>query len=160
MRRLTEKQQKFIEKLNAGITPVVAAEDLYRCKNRNVARVIASKNVNHPVIFEKVRDALDYPGSKARVEHIVKVIEDGLTANKTIVTRVGDLVEVPDHKTRLYAAQLALRVRGELKDIVVDNTSHDIHVSFKLIKARSPEEVARVMGDTNTRATILESETS
>ena len=141
---LTDKQEAFIEKVNMGVTPTRAAEELYRTKNKRSASVIASRLTKHPVIFGTVKDALESEGSKTRAEDIAKAIEDGLHADKVIITKKGDQIVVPDHKVRLFAAQLATKIRGELQDIVIDTAPKDIRVSFTLIKARSPEEVARI----------------
>lgn len=146
---LTEKQKLFIEKVNNGVTPVIAAESIYKTKNRNSARVISSRLLSHQVIYETVRQALDSDCSKARAIDIARVIEDGLAAERVIVTKKGEVITVPDHKVRLFAAQLALRVRGELQEMPEDTSPKDIRVTFHLVKARSQQEIARLTSGTS-----------
>lgn len=147
-----------MEQVNAGVAPVVAAEDLYRTRNKRSASVIASRLMKHPVIFETVRDALESKEFRARAEDIARAISDGLKANKVIISKRGEQITVPDHKVRLYAAQLATKIRGELQDMVIDTTPKDIRVTFNLVKARSIEEIARLTAGTpitDTREPVL-----
>lgn len=143
---LTKKQEAFFEEVSKGVVPYEAAKKVYNCKNDAVARVIASKNSKHPVIYNTVRELMESKGSRAKSKNILKAIEDGLVAEKSIETESRQLVQVPNHAIRLKAAELALKVRGELKqDLPEIDVNRDIRVTFNLVKARSPEEVRELM---------------
>lgn len=150
-RELTQRQKNFINLVNEGENPVDAALDAYKCKSRAVAKVISSRNLSHPVITQKVRDILEYPGSKARAEYVAKTIEQSLYAEKPHILKDGTVLMTPDHKVRLAAATLILKMRGEMKEEVINNVPKDIKVSFTLVKARSDEEVRKYLPYEETR---------
>lgn len=159
LQKLTKKQESFYDQVNQGITPVQAASNLYKTKNLNSARVISSRLMNSPKINTRVRDLLDSEGSKATAKHIAKTLEESLYAEKTIVTRTGNIIKVPDYKVRLEASEICLKLRGELsKDAIEDPVQEKtINVTFQLIKARTQEEIQKYSHDLqNERPAILE----
>lgn len=155
---LTKKQEAFFEEVSKGAVPYEAARKVYNCKNDNVARVLASRNSKHPVVYETVRDLMESKGSRATVKHILKAIEDGLQAERVIVTKSGDILREPNHSVRIKAAELALKVKGELHfELPIEHGPRDIRVNFNLIKARDVDEIKRLTQDVITcRPTILE----
>jgi hypothetical protein len=155
---LTEKQHTFMQELAHGLTPFEAAKKVYDCKNDNVARVIGSKNARHPVIYQTVRELMETKGSKARSKNILKAIEGGLLAERVYVTRTGKPCKTPNHAVRLKAAELALKVKGELSQDIPDmNVRKEIKVTFNLIPARDTAEVKRLTEDAfSGRSPVLE----
>lgn len=155
---LTKKQEAFFEEVSKGAVPYEAARKVYNCKNDNVARVLASRNSKHPVVYETVRERMESKGSRATVKHILKAIEDGLVAERVFITKSGDILREPNHAVRIKAAELALKVKGELHyEMPLEQGPKEVKVTFNLIKARTNEEIRRLtQGVIEERPVILE----
>lgn len=130
---MTIKQRKLAKGLAKGLTGKDAAIQAgYREKS---AKCIASDYLNDPKHFEfqgYLWKLLDRQGLTDR--KLLSPVREALKANRVISARViiksddpsvkleeatsrtDDFIEVPDHPTRLKAAELGLKLRGYLKD--------------------------------------------
>ena len=131
------------EKMPSLTTPVSEAEikagELVATTDKNYAQIAketglknedaVSRAIAKPAVRGYMAKYLDDAG--ATLEASAKVISDAHTATK--ITDDGD--ELPDHHTRLNAAELNLKIRGELKD----NASN-----FNLFAGLTDEQLAMI----------------
>ena len=108
---LTSKQRNFIlYYIQTNGNAPEAAMMSYNCSSRASARVIAHRNLHNPKIMA-YRDSLW--AKHNLVERSIRTLAEGLKANRPITNRkTGEVVEFPDHKMRLEAVMLALKLRG------------------------------------------------
>lgn len=110
---LTKPQQVFRDKV-LEVGPVKAAEAAYPGAQPESQRVIAHQNMTNPVIVSSISRLADAKGLTK--DACLEKIKDGLEASNVTVDMMGRKHETTDHKTRLKAAELGLRVHGELKN--------------------------------------------
>jgi hypothetical protein len=77
-------------------------------------------------------------------DKIVRVLTDGLQANKVILARDGT-IDVPDHRTRHFYLETLLRLRGDLREQVINQSLTQVVIvreeKVKVIDGnQSPEE--------------------
>lgn len=127
MVRLTAKQRGLIKGIAAGKTNRQAALDAGYGGgvNPESASAQASQALNKPNVMSALEAALDRAG--ATLEKSAEVIAKAHAAEKTVVTKLGDVVEIgPDHATRLRAAEL--------------------NGKFRKLLTSGPEEGGQIMG--------------
>lgn len=114
--KLTVKQRKFVRNVAAGMSQAEAARQAgYSARS---ARQTASETMAIPDVREALLEAMKKAGIDQ--ESISKVVKDAMEANKSISAVVGtdatgktmDFVDVPDHPTRLKAADMAVDIMG------------------------------------------------
>jgi len=107
---LTAKQKDFVEAaLEVG--PTKAAEIAYPEASSDSHRKIASENLKNPNIVSNISKLADAKGLTK--DACVEAIKDGLTATK-LYGKEG--IEHEDSPARLRAAELGLKLHGELKE--------------------------------------------
>ena len=109
---LTSKQRNFVlYYIQTNGNGPEAAMMAYKCSTRGSARVIAHRNLHNPKIIA-YRDSLW--SEHNLVERSIRTLAEGMKATQRIITnrKTGESVEFPDHKTRLHAAKMALKLRG------------------------------------------------
>jgi len=105
---LKPKEAAFIVKWLESGNGTEAAMNVYKCKNRNVAGVIANKilrKVKNPTLLYLESQGLSFG-------KVVKVVKDATRAEKVITSHTEPDYKVPDHPTRLKAAEIAAKWLG------------------------------------------------
>ena len=103
---LTPKQRAFANAYIETGSPPEAAMIAYDCSNRNVARVIAHRNLHKPKIQAYLSSQV---ADKVLVDKGIKVLQESLDATKFIkLNKVS--TQVPDHRVRLRAAEFCLKL--------------------------------------------------
>jgi len=123
-----------------------------------VARSKASDILRRPLVQSALTEALERQGVSLR--KLVKPIADGLKAT-LVTTHRGEAIEtdIPDHRTRLEAAELAISLHGGLPKQVElppapqepltiifeapDGTTTGIHLGGRTEGPASPPDPAR-----------------
>ncbi len=109
-RGLTEPQAVFADNvLEHG--KEVAAEMAYPDADPESHRKLASENLKHPVVLSTISELADRKGLTK--DSCVETIKDGLKATK-LYGKEG--IEHEDHTARLRAAELGLKLHGQLKE--------------------------------------------
>lgn len=110
MYNCTLKQQLFVKQyLCNGMNGTDAAMVVYNVKNRSTAAVIASENLIKPKILNSI--ALLAPAGIIW-EESVTAISRGLEATKGVN-------KLPDHRTQLKAASMAIKLLEDVHNSVV-----------------------------------------
>ncbi len=110
-RGLTARERKFIRGRAQGLSLREAA--IRAGYSRSVARSKASDILRRPLVQSALTDAL--ARQRVTLAKLVRPIADALKAN-VVTTFQGRAVEsdIPDHRTRLEAAELAISLHGGL----------------------------------------------
>jgi len=120
-KRLTESQVIFAKEfVENGQNGKAAAMVAYPDASPDSAKVTASRNLDNPKILSLIENALNKKG--VTEDAIAETISDALKAKKSYVQvesfgrgeSSSSLVEseVPDHATRLKAAEMATKLKG------------------------------------------------
>lgn len=121
---MTIKQKKFIKEYIETGNGTLAAKKAYNPRNDNVAATIAKENIRKP----QIRDAIQQAMIKANLtpDRLARVVDDAMNATK-VKELEGDyyVSDVPEHNTRLRAAQLAGNWLGLGKD---GGTATNLHL--------------------------------
>lgn len=105
---LKPKEAAFIVKWLESGNGTEAAMEIYKCKNRNVAGVIANKvlrKVKNPTLLYLEAQGLSFG-------KIVKVVKEATEADKIITSHTEPDYTIPDHQIRLKAAETAAKWLG------------------------------------------------
>lgn len=132
-KRLTVKQLKLVSGIANGKTATQAALDAGYGRGVNAASagVQASRELKNPNVLNALEQALDKAG--ATLEESARVIADALHAENFMA--VGkQLRAIPDHMTRLKAAELALKARGLLGSKSAGESGQVIPIGWFLLK--------------------------
>jgi len=107
----TKKEAALIRGIAEGKSVKAAAVDAKISKGASeTARVAAYEILRRPHVAAALDAALDEAG--ASIKASAKVIGEAHGAERTAVTKLGDVVELgPDHAIRLKASELNLRAR-------------------------------------------------
>jgi phage terminase small subunit len=124
--KLTIKQRRFLKALIRTFSPTEAAMQTYNCKDRLVARVIASQlltklNINWQELLNKmglddaqdVTDLIRLRSAKRAINASIYVDKDGKIVQDY---ESSGAIEVDDNQTQLKALELTLKLKGYLKD--------------------------------------------
>ncbi|MGH7157360.1 MAG: terminase small subunit [Candidatus Saccharimonadales bacterium] len=101
----THKQAAFISNILSGMNGTEAAIKAYNAKNRGTAAVIASENLKKTIIAERIRIISEENGLS--VQKALEAVVEALHAVK-----IGHNGEEPDHKVRLEASNICLKLLG------------------------------------------------
>lgn len=155
-RGLTARERKFVRGRAQGLSLREAA--IRAGYSPSVARSKASDILRRPVVQSALSDALARQG--VTLAKIVKPIADALKA-KVVTTFLGRAFEseIPDHRTRLEAAELGISLHGGLPKQVElppvpqepltviieapDGTTTGIHLGGRTEGPASPPHPAR-----------------
>lgn len=115
-KNLTLKQRKWLQVYLETGNATEAARQVYDCKDDNAAGTVGFENLRKLAI--PITEILDKMGlSDGR---LVKVLDDGLKANKVELAKfqgkIGEEREYPDFATRRAYLEIALRLKGYLRD--------------------------------------------
>jgi len=110
--KLTPKQKVFVEAVPV-IGQTEAAKLAYPDATAREAVVIGSANMSKPLVSSSIAEVSNRIGLTK--DKCVVTILDGLDADNETVDQFGRPHASPDHRTRLKAAELGLRLHGELK---------------------------------------------
>ena len=115
---LTLKQRKWLEVYIDTGNATEAAMQVYDCKDRGTAANIGSENVRK--LQGTVTELMDFMGL-TDIKLMTK-LSDGLDAMKTEIAKhagkIGEKEDFIDFPTRRNYLELALKLRGLLKDII------------------------------------------
>ena len=132
---LTAKQRLFIKHLIRTFSPTEAAMQSYDCKDRLSARNIASENLSKLGIDmnnlmektglgleEDVEDLKRLRKCKRPIACDIFIRDENgeLKVNKNS----NDWVEVDDNPSQLKALEITLKLKGHLKDKLIDQSHH------------------------------------
>ena len=149
---LEPKEAAFIVRWLESGNGTDAAMKVYKCKNRNVAGVIANKvlrKVKNPTILFLEAQGLS-------LGEVVETVKEATKANKVIsamvVNKKGDgmkdansmtkdFIEIPDHPTRLKAAEMAAKWLGVDKQPAT-------RVQFNIFNQLKERDAKFIEGDT------------
>lgn len=106
-KRLTSKQNKFIEGIVQGKSGTQSAVEAYNVKNRNVANAIAAENLAKPSIKQALAPLLDK--HNVTLDQYVQNIGESMQAYK-MNQLTGEVT--PDYTTRLSANKQAEKLLG------------------------------------------------
>ena len=107
---LTAKQKEFADK-TLEIGALEASKEVYPDSTPESQRVMAAQNMKHPAIVPYISRLADEKGLTK--DACVEAIRDGLKATK-LYGKEG--IEHEDGRARLRAAELGLKLHGELRD--------------------------------------------
>ncbi len=115
-KKLTLKQRKWLEVYLETGNATEAARRVYKCKDDNAAGTIGFENLQKLAV--PIGEMMDKMGiSTAR---LMKVLDEGLEANKVELAKYqGEIMDekaFPDHPTRKTYLEMALKLRGLLRD--------------------------------------------
>jgi len=134
--KLTLKQRAFLKQLSKTLNPTEAAFQVYDCKDRASARVIACENLtklNIPfnTLMEKMglteeEDIKDLKRlRKAKKLHACDIFIRDDNGKLKVNKNSNDFIEIDDNQAQLKALELTQKMKGRLKDgIVVDQSKH------------------------------------
>lgn len=113
------------------LTPTEVATRCYKCKDRQVASVIASQNLRKlKISLKDIIDRVAGMSDEDDLNHLVKLknaqriqtcdiyVKKGKGSGYKINKNSNDFIEVDDNKTQLGALNLSLKLKGHLKDKV------------------------------------------
>ena len=112
-RGLTKPQAIFADNI-LEVGKEKAAEMAYPDADPESHRKLASENLKHPQVLSNISKIADSKGLTK--DACVEAIKDGLGAVKKAFSKEGDEIEYADTPSRLKAAELGLKVHGELKN--------------------------------------------
>ena len=137
-RRLTRKQQAFVDAYVETGIGVKAAFKAYDTESDNTARSIASENLTKP----NIREAIDKALARKNLgpERWAEVLDDAMQAESELVTGPGQTIKRPDHGTRLKAVDMA----AKLADAYPHHNEGREHLHRHLhLEIKEPAEVIR-----------------
>lgn len=112
-RGLTRQEAVFADSvLEVGVKE--AAAMAYPDATPESQRVIAAQKLDKPEVLSSISRIANQKGLTR--DACVEAIKDGLTAVKKIWNKQGDEIEYDDTPSRLKAAELGLKVHGELRE--------------------------------------------
>lgn len=108
----TKKQLQAIDNLveNGGNVSKAMRDAGYSEMTAKTPQKLTESKAFNELMSEAITDA-----------KLIKVIDDGLTANKTF-TEDGEIIDVPDHAIRHKFLETALKVKGAFKTDATGNT--------------------------------------
>lgn len=108
----TKKQLQAIDNLveNGGNVSKAMRDAGYSEMTAKTPQKLTESKAFNELMSEAITDA-----------KLIKVIDDGLTANKTF-TEDGEIIDVPDHAVRHKFLETALKVKGAFKTDATGNT--------------------------------------
>jgi len=128
---LTIKQTKWFRQVIRTGEPTQAAFDVYNCKDRKVAKVIAYENLTK--LHLSMNDLMDRMGLDIErdMQDLIAEREAMTTKFATHEGQITDQAEVIDWQTRHKALELTLKLKGRLsKD---SDSNQGIGASTKIV---------------------------
>ena len=129
--------------------PTDIADEVYDCKNRDVAAQIASQCLRK--LNLTIEDLLDRAGLTD--EHDAKFLKDNHEATLVVAVPVMNgkpdekhPITVPDQKTRLKAFELSQRLKGRLKNMQTgdSHTHFTLNYGHRTARGKEPTDVRPV----------------
>jgi hypothetical protein len=123
--RLTTRQRKFVRALIRTLEPTEAAMQSYRCKDRKVARVIASQLLTKLNI--SMADLMDKCGLglERDIADLIRLRNAKITKFFTYKGQIVDKREYEDNITQFKALELSMKLKGIFRDGAVDDNSNN-----------------------------------
>ena len=116
---LTPKQKAFANHyIETGSAPE-AAISAYDCSSRNVARVIAHRNLNNAKVRSYLQEQLL---TKDLMDESIATLRRALTSTKPVSVN-GETVEWPDTTNQVKTAEHLLRLAMKLTDVAKDTNN-------------------------------------
>jgi len=116
---LTSKQKAFANHyIETGSAPE-AAISAYDCSSRNVARVIAHRNLNNAKVRAYLQEQLL---TKDLMDESIATLRRALTSTKPVSVN-GETVEWPDTTNQVKTAEHLLRLAMKLTDVAKDTNN-------------------------------------
>lgn len=112
-RGLTKPQQVFADNI-LEVGKEKAAEMAYPDASPESQRVIAHQNLEKIEVLSSISTLANKKGLTKDL--CLEAIKNGLTSTKKTWNKMGDEIEYDDNSSRLKAAELGLRVHGELRN--------------------------------------------
>lgn len=112
-RGLTKPQQVFADNV-LEVGKDQAAAMAYPDADEESHRKLASENLKHPEVLHSISKLADEKGLTRA--SCVETIKEGLSAVKTRWNKEGDEIEDADNTARLKAAEMGLKLHGELRE--------------------------------------------
>ncbi len=113
---LTPKQKAFANSYIETGSPPEAAMIAYDCSSRNVARVIAHRNLNNAKVRAYLQEQLL---TKDLMDESIATLRRALTATKPVSVN-GETVEWPDTTNQVKTAEHLLKLAVKLTDATKD----------------------------------------
>lgn len=145
---LTLKQRRWIKVLIATGEPTEAAFQAYDCKDRLVARNIASENMAKLGIqlndlmeamgltLEKDIEDLNRLRNAKKVQSCNLLVKKDADGKMTVNENSNDFIEVDDNATQIKALELSCKLKKFLSDQPIIDQSEHSHITLIL----APEE--------------------